>query len=788
MLPIESKIPQEEKVENNELKENEIQAELVRKEPLSRIKKSIIFIALVIVLLFTAGFSWTKWGASFLIKNNEQQNKNLTSQKFDFSNIESIKELSGQEFTATQQKSILQNGFVVRPYEKVFYEQNLEAEVSRNDDWSKIYSDFGGGNICERQSGNAVYITADAMLHLYHRLFDAELEYLEDVKFLPALKEFSENMLQLSLTRLAQSASPEEKQGYETLSVYFAVPTVILNSVDLESANEYNYIPKAYFQQLTDKDLTASLTKIASNLPADVLNKTSEELNRVWQAEEKSPSFFNDQSTDKIAAAHDYTQYTPRSHYNKNALGQAYFKAMMWYGRNGFALNSDSETLNAQQTLTALSLVNLLQTNNKNLTTWKSLKEAIDYLVGNADDLSVNDYVAFAQGNLSLDQVKKVLPQMQQLKKPQIMSSLLIGEKVLDTTKEELQNSTQAFYLFSQRFTPDAYIFTNLTQGEEKPDAETQESLPSMPTALMVPTAFGNQFAQEQFNAWVTKNHADASRVIDKKMKILQNEFSSWDETKWTSNNYVSWLYTLQALQKSQTTKTVSNAAMQAKNLNTFLGSYTELKHDTVLYAKQSYSEMGGGGDCEIPAVPYGYVEPNLIFWQRLQNLITTNQQWLSKSGLMEEKDNLLWRFDELLKTVDFYQKVATSQEKGTKLTDDDYENLRTSFAQLDFLAAPIFNVASLEKNARSALITDVGTDGVKKEILYEANAIPDEILMAVDDFNGRRLVRGLTYSYREFTGPLTTRKTDEDWQQQVYLPQTELPAQPQWWQPYFGE
>jgi len=31
----------------------------------------------------------------------------------------------------------------------------------------------------------------------------------------------------------------------------------------------------------------------------------------------------------------------------------------------------------------------------------------------------------------------------------------------------------------------------------------------------------------------------------------------------------------------------------QDKLLNTFLGSYTELKHDTLLYVKQAYAEMG---------------------------------------------------------------------------------------------------------------------------------------------------------------------------------------------------
>lgn len=43
------------------------------------------------------------------------------------------------------------------------------------------------------------------------------------------------------------------------------------------------------------------------------------------------------------------------------------------------------------------------------------------------------------------------------------------------------------------------------------------------------------------------------------------------------------------------------------KNLESFLGSYTELKHDTVLYSKQMLAEMGGGME---EMDDRGYVEP----------------------------------------------------------------------------------------------------------------------------------------------------------------------------------
>ena len=38
------------------------------------------------------------------------------------------------------------------------------------------------------------------------------------------------------------------------------------------------------------------------------------------------------------------------------------------------------------------------------------------------------------------------------------------------------------------------------------------------------------------------------------------------------------------------------NNAWTHKDLQTALGSWTELKHDTILYAKQVMAEMGGGG------------------------------------------------------------------------------------------------------------------------------------------------------------------------------------------------
>ena len=56
----------------------------------------------------------------------------------------------------------------------------------------------------------------------------------------------------------------------------------------------------------------------------------------------------------------------------------------------------------------------------------------------------------------------------------------------------------------------------------------------------------------------------------------------------------------------------MQSTAWQDKQLNTALGSWAELKHDTLLYAKQAYAGIGG---CGWPAPPppviaRNYVEP----------------------------------------------------------------------------------------------------------------------------------------------------------------------------------
>jgi hypothetical protein len=342
-----------------------------------------------------------------------------------------------------------------------------------------------------------------------------------------------------------------------------------------------------------------------------------------------------------------------------------------------------------------------------------------------------------------------------------------------------------------QRFTPDAFMFTSLTQGDETPDPVTGQKLPSKTTGLMVMSILGNKTADPLVQNWITSNAPNSDKVLSNNLTALKDQFSKLATDVWTQNIYWGWLYTIKSLftgdiNKSGYPNFIKNDNWNTKNLQTALGSWTELKHDTLLYAKQSYAEMGGGGGCDIPAVPKGYVEPNIPFFDRLISLVKLTEDGLKGRGLLNE--GFVARNEGFLKSLDLFKNFAVKELQNEKISDDDFETLRTEAGRMDYIVAPLAGEDSKEKDARSALIADVQTDIPDGQILYEADAIPNYIYVAIKDQNGTRLTKGLVFNYYEFYLPSGgNRLTDQDWWKQVYtLDKSLLPASPTWTHPLY--
>jgi len=697
-------------------------------------------------------------------------------------NLPNFEQINKKQFTDSQYSALTNTNFFIAPNMDKFWDDDPEATTSRTDDWTSLYAKIGGGAIWERAPENSVFITSDFLLHVYHKLLEKEFEYLENKNLYPALKEITDNVLTKSIQDYPKQTDPDNKVSYERIIAFFAVPKAILDAASSELSQDTTVDQKVD----TNENILKNLEDLKPTIPDFSYQKAKAELNLILDANkiEASPLFDEFLSSAGLNNPQDYTQFTPRSHYNKNSILRSYFRAMMWYGRNNFVLKSPELTRDALN-------ISLLTKNTGELKNWEYIYVPTSFLVGKSDDLSIYEYNTDLEkiNTTIIDSgiVNKVQEDMKAYQDPQIMSSVLVGNNVFSSSKSELVNNTKGFRFMGQRFTPDAFVFTSLTQGDEVPDTVTGQKLPSSTTALMIMSVLGNKTADPLIQNWIGANAPESDKVLTNNLNALKDIFSKISTDTWTQNIYWGWLYTIKSLYTGDVDKTgypmfVKNDAWNLKNLQASLGSWTELKHDTLLYAKQSYAELGGGGGelPPLPPVPKGYVEPNIPFFDRLIALVQMTKDGLKSRNLINGM--FVSRNDSFVKSLNFFKDIAVKELQNEKISDDDFETLRTQAGYMCDLLGPLPGEEVHEKDVRSALITDVQTDIKKNQILYEANGIPNYIYVAIKDQNGARLTKGLVFNYYEFNTPIGQRLTDQDWWTLNYIQdKSKLPAMPNW-------
>jgi len=211
------------------------------------------------------------------------------------------------------------------------------------------------------------------------------------------------------------------------------------------------------------------------------------------------------------------------------------------------------------------------------------------------------------------------------------------------------------------------------------------------------------------------------------------------------------------------------------------LGSWTELKHDTVLYAKQVYAEAGGGGD--VKDDDRGYVEPNPKLYARMAALTSMTRDGLQSRGLLSKNDtenlNRLQKLSLDLKTI------SEKELKGQSLSDSEYELIRGYGAQLEHFWLETLKGQDSKKGSNQLLVdnpgmlvSDVATspDGT---VLEEGSGFIQTIYAVVPVDGKLRIARGGVYSYYEFPWQSSDRLTDDAWRTMLYY--NKAPAAPDW-------
>ena len=673
------------------------------------------------------------------------------------------------------------NGFVVLDYGRV-------------DDIVEPYRDL-------KKRGVPIFITSDTLLHLYHIQFDETLKEIEE-------KEFSHDLIGISREMMEESLRDFKKLKGNLKEA--ARRNVAFFTVGLRLLEPDSKIPKP-----VSGEVQWELEQIETHqgFPGSPFNPAD-----VKRVEEKSIFRYME----------DYSQYVPRGHYTRSETLKRYFKAMMWYGRMTFLLKGkephgpisppakalvspESARVQTLQACLIAAKVDTVKVERRTVAElWDRIYLVTGFYVGFSDDLSIYDYreavrSVFGSGfNVEdLDNDQKLGELKREFAKrpsPKIyggtgQSGVMAapGEPFAPERLDSILGNTLGMRFMGQRFVPDSYVMSQLVSpaagdyiGSRQPRPFTWVLVPlgevrGYPRGLDVMSLLGSTRAMEI----LTEEGDTEYSHYREQYRNLEKEFSGFGRKEWNMNLYWSWLDSLRSLvvdfpegyQSFMRTK-----AWQDKELNAALGSWASLRHDTILYVKQSYTptlarESAAPRPVEKPVV--GYVEPVPEFYAKLMAMARMTTKGLSDMHVLDEASRArLVSLEGILgRLVDISEKELRNQG----LVEGEYEFIRGFGEQL---AGTVAGVGS--EGMKTTIIADVHTDQNEGKVLEEGTGYVDLLLAAYRVPDGRILIgAGPVFSYYEFKHPMADRLTDGRWREMLL--HSREPDRPGWARSFLG-
>lgn len=319
----------------------------------------------------------------------------------------------------------------------------------------------------------------------------------------------------------------------------------------------------------------------------------------------------------------DFSQFKPRGHYTTSmdfysgsqSLSK-YFRTMMWFGRMEFYLTPPPDFPEwtkeeiRRMHLGAFILQELLEISGAYDKLLEN-EQVITFMVGESDNLTPWEYHKIIQelipgnnaGILLADsifdpyfQAVKISPEAEQ----KILSSILFANP-FDPEPEQLPVS---YRVMGQRFIIDSYVFSNVVYDR-------------VPSFRMMPDPLDAMFVLGNNNALpLLKNQIDHYKYSPQ-LDALRYLVDSYDEYFWGSSLYNTWLQSLRELNPVEGGTDypyfMTTTAWQHQKLNTQLASWAQLRHDNLLYAKQSYT---WGVICSFP---HSFIEPYPEFYKSIE-------------------------------------------------------------------------------------------------------------------------------------------------------------------------
>lgn len=688
------------------------------------------------------------------------------------------------------------NGFVV-------------SERLGNDSFGDVYYDIFNRDL-------PVFISTDSILHAWHRSFDAVLQVIEEGHLRGQLRD-------LLLGMLGQLAAARTEYGNGVLK----------SSLD---DGEYFLAVAAHLVTIDSERPTP--------IPADAARfNTTRQL--IEAGKPRIYQIFDSKQDSEIV---DFSQYIPRSHYSRHVSLQRYFQAMMWLGRVDLRIAGNPEYASLRQLGTAIVLNDLLNRSGKRAT-WQRIDHLITTLIGPPDSMNFDQLdallkVAAMASPASIASTAALDSLRVQLENGTLGTQAIQGHSFYGGAGNDQIKLPRSFTFLGQRFAVDSWTFSQVVldrivlPGSEPPQLVRRR----LPYSLDVDFAV---FANDQIVPELLANMANPNGIpfrdgfpYQRNLAAVRQVLDGRPADAWTGTLYDGLLGALRTLSEPtlgpEYPEVMRTRAWALKTVNTQLASWSQLRHDTVLYVKQSETPP------QLCLYPKGFVEPRPAFFQAMKALALQAADTIQAAGLPDVLvlegptfHDFIFSFPtayppDLILTSPpvFFRRFATNCNTLAEISvkelrqqpllpgetyflENTIEQVNTYlgsrqyngwYPQLFYWGMfgngepnPPYLPNQVPPNHDSVfpdfLVTDVHTDGPSDTdldpgaVLHEGVGRVNLLMIAVDNGPDRMVFAGPVMSHYEFTKPYGTRMTDAEWSAAVNA--KTLPAPPPWTQSY---
>eukprot|EP01103_Thecamoeba_quadrilineata_P002343 TRINITY_DN12313_c0_g1_i1.p1 TRINITY_DN12313_c0_g1~~TRINITY_DN12313_c0_g1_i1.p1 ORF type:complete len:713 (-),score=96.26 TRINITY_DN12313_c0_g1_i1:59-2176(-) len=592
-----------------------------------------------------------------------------------------------------------------------------------------------------------LFISTDSVLHAWHRSFDKILADIETHYLFETLETILTGMHEAlrspQMTQLAKEDGAV-KQILQDTDLFLSVGLSFL----VESHQPIFEETRPVFNQIRGKAQT--------HLGTEILELFGEERD------------------------YDFSQFKPRGHYENVPILQQYFKSMTWFGRTEFTLNGHESS--ARQLQGAVTLYHLAQLSNS-LKAWIEFDEVIQAFVGVTDSMTLPQLQKLIEKeslpvNPSSDELTKLL---------EVILNSGLGIPVINSqVRSSSDPSSPVFMMFGQKFTPDSYAFWKVVYNNIEYQHKT--IIRKEPTAVDVAySVLGNDVAGLFAAEEKTEYHHN--------LLAVRQAIALVPEDEWKKSITLQWLKTLSELSSATTSKEYPEAmrtrAWADRTMSTQIASWSQLRHDTILYVKESYAMCL----CEYPGV---YVEPRPEFWGRFREMANSSLSLISRLSFNDPhylKSNLSYFFQQFAETLEKLEITAVAEVNGQPIPKDIADWLkRAVFQQMgsgepsyDGWYCRLFYGDSEASCEPEYIVADVHTNPPDNSgpgsILHQAIGPVSAMIISVNCGADKMAYIGPVFSHYEFFNKGMNRMSDSEWTSRVNA--KKLPNHPRWTSSY---